>query len=146
MAMWARLRPWRDLEVFFFGTGIGQLPSSSFVFRAASARQGLSLWAWQPHWPSFRLAPQFGHRPAQSGRQSGFQARRRAEGHQQAAVGPQEGGIALHIVDSGVVVQQEAPLAKLQRELRADRLTQLLRNAESHGDKGPRTELAWGWN
>jgi len=45
MAIWVRRRPWRDLEVFFFGTGIGQLPSSSFVFRAASARQPLSLWA-----------------------------------------------------------------------------------------------------
>ena len=45
MAIWVRLRPWRDLEVFFFGTGIGQLPSSSFVLRAASACQPLSLWA-----------------------------------------------------------------------------------------------------
>src|SRR3989304_8114040 len=44
MAIWLRLRPWRDFEVFFFGSGgIGQLPSSSFVFSAASVRQAPSL-------------------------------------------------------------------------------------------------------
>src|SRR3989304_9959691 len=72
MAIWVRLRPWRDLEVFFFGTGIGQLPSSSFVLRAASSRQRLSLWGWQEQGPSFRLAPQSGQTPAQSRRRNGF--------------------------------------------------------------------------